>query len=179
MDSAVGVIDPSIRGGQRASGVSFSDSYGIVNEPTIYFSRDANSGKYKRSITYSTERAFSASPTAPGVEDSTLEANPYSGASVRRYGARKSEPIRASCVQDPATARAILDWMIRYYGQSRRKCTYLLPQDYQYLRPGDVVIWRDADLGIADTLSHVISVTRAPGQTLITLESIPNWIGEV
>ena len=175
----IDTIHPARRGGQRAGGVSFTSSSDIVNKMTINYCLDAETGKYKRALTYTAEDAAYASPDAPGGNDPAIIGNAYAGASQRRYGVRSGGSINASPIQDEATARAVLDWQIKYRGQTRRRARYQLPQHYQHLRPGDVIAWTDEDIGVANVLCFVLSVMRTPGDTIIEIETVPDWTGRV
>ena len=169
-------INPKTRGGQRASTVTVSSRQNIVNRLAIQFAPEADTGNYLGHIEYVEEQAASATPESKLI-DFDIVGNPYSGASVRRYGVRRGQKITTSIVQDPATARSILDWQIRYFGQTKRRASYLMPIEFHHLKIGDIVRWTDDEIGIKNALSHVVAIRRAPKNCLISIQTVPNWIG--
>jgi len=172
LEWVVDEINPATRGGARQGAISFSSSAQVVNRLRIDYAQRVDTGEYLRHLVYDAE-------TDP--EDPYVVGNPWAAASQARYrhlGIRE-ETITADVVQDGGTAAAILDWMIRRKAQTRRRAAYLLPQPYQHLRLGDIVLWTDDEVAITNALSVVVGVERRPGPVMVRIETLPSWIRDV
>lgn len=169
---AIDVINPSTRGGQRAGPVKFSDASKLYNQLRIRFARRSDSGAYLRELTMG--------PLRSEASDRYI-VDPYAVESYSRHQGPRGEPLvgtplEASTIDDPATAAAVLRWRLRLHGSTRRRLSYLLPQEYQYLRPGDVVLVTDGEVALDRALCHVRRVERGPGDVQIELATVPNFI---
>jgi len=163
---AVEHIDIQQNEGYRDGSVEVSSANDVYNEISIDYCRHGPSGDYKKRLTY-----------APRNLDNLegVQANPYSWASFTRYGRRIADPIEAPTVESDVTARAILDWKIRYLSQTRRSVRYVLPQRYQSLDVGSVVTVTDTGIGFDRTVCIISGLLRVPGSTEIQLVTVPHW----
>lgn len=165
---AVAALDIQKDLGERIGSVGVSSISEIYNKLTINYCRTGSDGSMKKSLTYQHE-------DSPSADDETRAFNPYSFASFTRYGVREGPIIQAPAVERDATARAILDWMIRYYSQTRRTVTYQLGQKYQALELGHVVTVTDSEIAFDNQVCLVSGIIRAPGLTEVTLTTVPHW----
>mgnify|MGYP003132322057 FL=1 len=154
--------------GERLGPVEVSSIDQIYNKITINYCRTGSDGGLKKSLTYQHE-------DSPKSYDYTRMFNVYSYASYTRYGVREAPIVMAPVVERDETARAILDWMIRYYSQTRRTVRYQLAQKYQALELGSVVTLTDSEIAFDNQVCLVSGIVRAPGLTEITLTTVPHW----
>jgi len=164
---AVARIDPDTYGGERADVVRVSSIREVVNEQRVRFCLDVESGNHRGRISYAAD---------PRTSDTEREPNPWSFASVSRYGVRAGPDLETDYVMVKSSAAALLDWRIAYYSQTRQEVSYLLPQSYQSQTPGDVVLLTDSELGWTDRVCLILSVVRAPGPTVLTVSTVPDWV---
>lgn len=164
---AVGGINPASWGGARDGPVRVSDAGDVVNQLRIGFALNVESGEYSRSLTLG-PRAF--------YDGDDTNVHPLAYQSYTRYGLRAGDVIETDVVYDSATAYSVLDWKIKRDGMTYREVEYLLPQTYQYLEPGNVVLVTDDDIAWTDRVCLVTSIIRRPGDTVANLRTIPNWI---
>lgn len=152
--------------GDRTGPVDVSSISELYNTITLEYCMTGPDGNYRKRLTY-THDNYEREPF--------VTFNPYSYASYTRYGKREAPVMQAPTVERDETASAILDWMIRYYGQTRRTVTYRLGQKYQSLEPGHVVTLTDAEIGFDEVVCLVSGLVRAPGLTEVTFTTVPNW----
>ncbi len=169
---AVATINPTTRGGQRQGLVATSSVSEIFNEIRIDFARCGPTGDYQGHIVLAPRDLNS---------DPNVEAHPVAFASWTMYHGPAREHLAAPGIQcgvtdDRSTARAIAEWQLWRGAQTRRTVSYLLPQKYQALAPGDIVVVTDNEISWTEKVCLVTSVIRAPGDTLLTLETVSNWI---
>ena len=164
---AVGGINPSTWGGSRNGPVSVSDAVNVTNQLRINYALNVATGEYSRSLTLGPRAFYTGDPT---------NIHPLAYQSYTRYGLRAGEAIDTDVVYDTATAYSVLDWRIKRDGMTYREVESLLPQTYQYLEPGNVVLVTDDDIAWTDRVCLVTSILRRPGDTVVNLRTIPNWI---
>ena len=152
--------------GDRTGPVDVSSVSEVYNTITLEYCMTGPDGNFRKKLTYTHDNF-------DNVFNVTF--NPYSFASFTRFGKREAPPMQAPTVERDDTASAILDWMIRYYGQTRRTVTYRLGQKYQSLEPGHVVTLTDADIGFDQVVCLVSGLIRAPGLTEVTFTTVPDW----
>ena len=166
IQDAVAEIDIQREIGERIGPVEVSSINEIYNNMTINYCRTGPDGVLRKSMTYTHDDYNTGLGTT---------FNPYSWASFTRYGVREGPSIEAPVVERDETAAAILDWMIRYYSQTRRTVTYQLGQKYQALELGNVVTITDSEIGFSDHVCLVSGIIRAPGLTEVTFTTCPHW----
>ena len=172
-------IDRSL--GERTTDVEVSPFSNVYNVIRIDYCYEGPSGKPLKSLTYTYKESEYQAITADSTGDHNntpaggLIHNPYSFASFTQYGPREGLVIEAPIVEQDATARAILDWKIRFHAQTHRTVSYRLPQSAQAYEVGDVVTVTDSDIGWADTVCLITGLVRAPGQTIVTFTTVSNW----
>ena len=140
----------------------------MVNRLGIEFAQNAETDNFIGRLVY----APSVRPDQTGAE-----LNPYSIMSSRRFGERQAEDIAADLVCETSTARAVLDWRIRWESSTREKVVFDCPLQFLALNPADVVTVTDSDLAWADRLCIVTGVLRTPGPTTeLHLVTVPDPI---
>jgi hypothetical protein len=167
---AVATLDVGQELGERSGPVEVSSIDDVYNTIRIDYCQDGPDGDYRKSITYGHE-----DPDGDGE----ITVNPYSWASFTRYGQRGGLIIDAPIVEQDDTARAILDWKIRYHSMTHRTVRYRLPQAWQAREVGDVITVSDPDIGWADVVCLITSIVRVPGYTDITLTTVADWIRDL
>tara|TARA_R110000824_G_scaffold122172_3_gene278956 strand:- start:3453 stop:5117 length:1665 start_codon:yes stop_codon:yes gene_type:complete len=167
MADAVAHLDAD-RGADRVSVVRRSSASQVVNQLGISFAQNAETDDTIGRLVY-------APTTQANLADQ--EVNPYSVASARRHGTREADDIAAEFVTDASTARAVLDWRIRWESTTHEMVTYAGPLPWVALNPCDVVTVTDTELGWASKLFIVTGVLRTPGPTTeLALVSVPDFI---
>ena len=167
---AVATLDVSQELGERSGPVEVSSIDDVYNTIRIDYCQDGPDGDYRKSITYGHE-----DPDGDGE----ITVNPYSWASFTRYGKRGGLIIDAPIVEQDDTARAILDWKIRYHSMTHRTVRYRLPQAWQAREVGDVITVSDPDIGWVDVVCLITSIVRVPGYTDLTLTTVADWIRDL
>lgn len=163
---AVAHIDEDLGYVNRVSPVEISPMSEIYNELAISFAPNADSGSYAKTLTYTSNLTDTA-------QDEQF--NPYSFASSTKYGVRVMSKVECPTVHQDSTATAILDWMVRYYGQPRRTVSYEVGPELRHLKPGDVVTLTDSHILINNAVCLVTSASLGPGLTRLTLTTVPDW----
>lgn len=169
---AVMVIDVDRGDAERVSTLRRSSSQAVVNDQRIDFALRPDVGAFLRYLR--------ASPLADEDDAFTFQ-DTRATASATRYagpdgGGRQGAQISTDVVLEPATARAVLGWKIGTYAGTRIEVSYQLRQEGQALKPGDVVLISDAEVGLSSRVAHVTGVTRAPGDTVVDLLLLQDWI---
>ena len=100
-------------------------------------------------------------------------------ASATRYGDRESDPLDVDVVVSTATAAAILGWMVRWHSQPSERLTIQGPQSWQAFEAGDVVTVSQAEIGWSERVCIIEAVTRGPGDTDLSLVTVPDWIRDI
>ena len=165
---AIAHIDPEIYGGSRASAVQLTDPANVANKFTLEFAYKA-SGDSR----YLGRRVYAPSRLA---DDGEADVSPYLQASESVYGLKEAAPQASDWIMSPATAQSVLDWKTRWESTVKATVSYLLPQEYQSLKPMDLVTLTDSDLSWASVPAIVLSVLRAPGPTVLELLVFPDFI---
>lgn len=164
---SVGDMDIDRISGSREGRVQRSDPADVINSMGLEYAphgeQDLWLGRF----------AWTAALQNKGVE---IQPNPYARASKTRYGSRQAGASQTAMVMDTATARAILDWQMRWLSSTRETARFLLTQEWQYLEVGDVVVVSEEEIGWDNRVSIVTSISRAPGQTLIEIVTVPDFL---
>ncbi len=168
---AIAAIDTASANAWRTSGVKVSSVNDVYNRHTLNYALNIESGEYARSLVIAPRKTAAADALSIN-----WQTNPYSYASFTRYGLRDAGAIDSDVIYDPSTAQAVLDWRIRRDGMTYRTVSYDMPQEFQFLEPGDVVTLTDEEIAFSSRVCLVVSVLRRPGATSINFRTIPNWI---
>ena len=167
---AVATLDVSTELGERTSSVEVSAIDDVYNTIRIDYCQDGPEGDYRKTLIYSHEDT---------AADGEVSVNPYSWASFTRYGKREGLVIEAPIVEQDDTARAILDWKIRYHSMTHRTVSYRLPQAWQAREVGDVITVTDSAIGWSGVVCLITAIVRVPGYTDITLTTVADWIRDL
>jgi len=163
---AVRAIDIGRDFGERLSEVEVSPFSEVFNVIRIDYCVTGPEGNPVKSLTYS---------HADTDRDAGILHNPYSYASFTRYGSREGLIIDAPIVESDGTARAILDWKIRFHSQTHRTVTYRLGQSAQAYEVGDVVTLTDTEINWDQAVCLITGIVRRPGQTEVTFTTVSHW----
>ena len=78
---------------------------------------------------------------------------------------------------DCATARAALNWRLRWESSTREHVAYSCPLEFSSLEPASVVRVTDPEIGWAERLCAISAVTRsASPTTTLELVTLPDLI---
>lgn len=167
VNDAVDAIDTSTRGGYLDGEVTRSDPRAVRNQFRIEYCLDPAENTYRRYLVLGPDWG----------DDATVQPHPYASASRSRYGLRvESSTIQSDMIRDPGTAYAVLDHLMRRQSMTHRSAAFVLPQPYQHLRKGAVVRVSHAPIAWDNKVCLVRSIVRAPGDTLVTVETCTDWI---
>jgi hypothetical protein len=155
---------------QRVSSVRRSAASDLVNHRSIRYAPHGAEDTYLGRLTYLATKRYS---------DSERERHPYAVASATRYGDRESDPLDVDVVVSTATAAAILGWMVRWHSQPSERLTIQGPQSWQAFEAGDVVTVSQAEIGWSERVCIIEAVTRGPGDTDLSLVTVPDWIRDI
>ena len=170
-ENAIAAIDTTSAGAWRTSSVKVSSVNDVFNRHTINYALNIETGEHSRQLVIAPRKMAAADTIS-----TNWQTNPYSYASFTRYGLRDASEIDSDIIYDPSTAQAVLDWRIRRDGMTYRTVSYDMPQEFQFLEPGDVVTLTDNEIAFSSSICLVLSVLRRAGDTSITFRTIPNWI---
>ena len=162
-------IDHTRMGGDFIAPVQVTGAQEVTNHQRIEFAVDMEDDRYRGQIAFA---------PYPKTADTAREVHPFARASATRYGERRGSDLSSDYVMDRPTARACLDWRLKWYAHPRATFSYVLPQEYQAVRPGDVGVVTHADLGWTERPVIALSVVRRPGDTEIALTTIPDWVAD-
>ena len=163
---AVDSIDAGRDLADRLTEVEVSSVDDVYNVIQINYCQDGPEGDFRKRMTYAAKN-----PT----DDPDIITNPYSFASWTRYGKREGLEIDCPVVEQDDTARAILDWKIRYHSVTHRTVSYQMPQTWQAREVGDVVTVTDASIGWASVVCLITAIVRVPGSASVTFTTVGDW----
>jgi len=157
-------IQPEIQGGDRDGPVTVSSSGDLRTDLSLDYARDEGLGATRRSLTYSPIPATGAT------------VNPYLSVRFARDPVRQFLRIEAAAIQDPATARLLLDLTARLRATTRRTVRYLLPPDDR-LGVGGIVAVTDDEIRWTARLCWITAITvRAEDDFwIVDVEELPDW----
>ena len=167
---AVDQINTQSASAERLGPVEISAIDDVYNHIEIHYCQDGPGGQYRKSMTYGHEDP---------AGDGEVTVNPYSHASFTRYGKREGLVIDSPIVERDETARAILDWKIRYHSMTHRTVSYRMPASWQAREVGDVVTVTDSDIGWDSVVCLITQMVRVPGYTDLTVTTVADWIRDL
>ena len=152
-DSAVATVSPAL-GSTRVGAVTYIRSASLVeNKITLRYCLDALDGDYRREVIHDTPDSLKSRAT---------------------YGERAGEESTA-VVWDNGTATLVLEWLNLWRGYTHREIVYEVPRSMSYLKLGDVVHLKDAELSL-DRVAVISKVERDadlyPELTLLLLGGV-------
>ena len=160
-------IDPGLHFGHRSAGPQLSPISEVENTIEARYAQNLKAGTLIGRTVYAPSRI---------TGDTDVQTNPWAAASASVYGDRSGTPLEMPHLVEPGTAAAVLDFAIGWRSQQREYVTYLLPQEYQAIRPGSVVTVTDADILWTTRLCCVLGVRRGPEMTEMALVTLPSWV---
>jgi hypothetical protein len=172
-------IDPTTRGGSRSGPVTDSTGADLRTDMILSYAKDEANNNLRRVLSYA------PIPTPGAIVNPYLAARyariAESKGAYERGKIRQTETIECSCVQDPTTARLLLDLAAVLRSTTRASVRYLLPPDPR-LVPGATAIVTDDDpydgIGWTAVRCRIVSVTRPAEDAWwqVDLEELPDWL---
>lgn len=151
---AVAVIDADAARAVRTSALGWSSVRDCYAEIEVWHRRD------HRAQTYASRVLLSGDPQARSRDD-TAAPHALLRASWMA-GVRRRREVRSDVVADDATAGRIAAWLAQRYALPTREVVYHVGwSEVSHIEPGDVVLVRDAEVGLDEDVAVVQAVTLA------------------
>jgi hypothetical protein len=149
-------------GWDRDGGMKRSSGNDVITDATVAYGADDAQGATLRRLTYAPLPATGATPS------------PYLAAAYGRLRIRRSLEVQADGIQDPGTARLVLDLAVRGRSTTVRSGAYVCQRTGTGAEPGMVVTITDPGLNLSAQLFWITGVQTSTTETRITVESLPD-----
>jgi len=162
-------LDPDTVGADLTGPVQTTSARDVANHLRIEYALDIEADRHLGRVSFA---------PYPSATDTAREVHPFSRASATRYGEQRASDLVSDYVMSRSSARAALDWRLAWYAHPRAVASFVLPQEYQAVRPGDIGLVTHSGLGWSDRVVIALSLVRRPGDTEMTVTTVPNWVAE-
>lgn len=156
---------------ERASSLTRSSALEVAHDLRIDYALRPDTGRLLRYL-----RASPFTSTDAFTFTDALAVASYTRYQMADGSSREGAPMSSDLIIAQGTARAVLAWKMAFLAATRISVDYQLRQEGQALAPGDIILLTDSAIGLSDRLAHVVAVTRAPGDTVISLVILQDWI---
>lgn len=151
---AVAVLDADAARAVRTSPLSWTSVRDCYAEVEVWHRRD------HRTQTYTSRVLLSGDPQARARDDTAVPHALLRASWID--GVRRRLELRSDVVADDATAGRSAAWLAQRYALPTRGVAYTVEwSEVSHVEPGDVVIVRDAEVGISEEVAVVQAVTLA------------------
>lgn len=167
-DQPILTVGPSA-GCERISPIAPSDPDETRDAYRIEYDADRADGETRRTLAI----VPSPDPEDPSQIENVYAVRSYArgGLPPTRYALRWADTIAADMIADTATAFSVLYAKARRESRLRYAVTYACPPEYQFVTPGTVVQWTDADVS-RDERARVVGIEYGLLGCSLTLETL-------
>ncbi|MEO0601126.1 MAG: phage tail protein, partial [Myxococcota bacterium] len=165
---AVARLDANTREVQRESSIE-TDSSAIVNEVTVLYGPDRDSGDFRFRVTVGAQEGRIDDELEGALADSRVRADYRAALSQQQFG-RRTQTIQAKVIWDPATATRIAQDVVARQALPQRFVDYSGGPDLEVLEVGQVVTLTDTAVQLDDELALVLDVEVGGPEVLLSLQ---------
>jgi len=159
-DQAIVTLEEG-RNATRIGNVVYTSSDSVVNDITLRFGLNASTGSHAVRRTIHGEKWTSSDP------DSRPD---FWCRRSRAVFDKRALELTTNVIYDVATAESILAYYARRYTFPQREILYTVPREYDWLRPGDVLLLVDSDLHLSEVIGLVGPI--AYGEDSLTVQVV-------